>query len=284
MAGATSLEGLEGDAFWERYRSIMGPDGLLTYRYVGSHGAVALDRHHAESTARVRRDLRGPTGILASALSIMGGDAASAIDDAIAIPAPVHVTLVVLDDGAGVEDVRVRAEIAHEGRTQLVYRKRWEDAADPARVLAVGTSVSVVVGPAPEGHSYVPPGPGVPDDEHLPPLWAGFGARRRDDGAYELPELDAALGSTSASLHHGPTQVVLEAAAVDAATAAAGGDRLRLSHWDVTFTKKGKVGPFVAAAEVISARPDSVTCSAELRDEGVGDRVVAVATASFTRA
>ncbi len=33
------------------------------------------------------------------------------------------------------EEVRVRVEIAHEGRTQLVYRKRWEDAADPGREL-----------------------------------------------------------------------------------------------------------------------------------------------------
>src|SRR5678815_472230 len=90
MTGPRTLEGLEGKDFWDQYSSIMGPEGLLTYRYIGSTGARAIDRLHSESTALLRRDLRGPAGVLASALSIMGGDAASTIDDAIAIPAPVH--------------------------------------------------------------------------------------------------------------------------------------------------------------------------------------------------
>jgi len=282
MTGPRSLEGLEGEAFWDQYASIMGPGGLLTYRYIGSTGATALDRHHSESTALVRHDMRGPAGILAAAYSIVGGDAASTIDDAIAIPAPVHVDLQVLDAGEGVAELRCRCEITHEGRTQLVYRKQWEDATDPTRVLAVGTSVSVVIGPAPQGHQYVPPGPGVPDSPSLPPLWEAFGARRTG-GGYELPELSMELGSTSASLHHGPIQVVLEAAATDAAMEAAGGDRLRTSHWDVTFVRKGKVGPFTTRAEVVTARPDSVTCSATLHDEGVEGRMIACATAVFQR-
>jgi acyl-coenzyme A thioesterase PaaI-like protein len=281
MSGASSLEGLDPEAFWERYAAILGPGGLITYRYVGSNGAVALDRHHAVSTARVRRDLRGSTGILAAALSIMGGDADSAIDDAIAIPAPVHLTMELLDDGAGVDEVRIHTEITYEGRTQLVYRKRWEDAADPGRLLAVGTSLGAVVGPAPPGHRYVPPGPGVADEPGMPALWEGFGAQRLPTGGYRLPPLDATLGSTSASLHQGPTQVVLEAAAIDAAAAAAGGHDLQTVHWDVSFVRRGKAGPFRTAAEVVGASAAAVTVRAELHDEGVDDRVVALATAVF---
>jgi hypothetical protein len=283
MTAPRTLEGLEGQAFWDQYSSIMGPDGLLTYRYIGSLGARAIDRHHAESTARMRRDLRGPAGILASALGIMSGDAAATIDDAIAIPAPVHSSLALLDDGDGVEEVHVRLEIAHEGRTQLVYRKVWEDAADPSRTLAVGTSVSVVVGPAPEGHEYVHPGPGMADSPSLPPLWAAFGARQVDPGTYELPELSMELGSTSASLHHGPIQIVMEAAAIDAAVGAAGGDRIRLSHWDVTYMRRGKAGPFRTSCEVVAVRPDAISCAAGLHDAGVGGRMIAFANAVFRR-
>ena len=104
--------------------------------------------------------MRGPSGLLAAALEIMGGDCLSIIDDAIAIPAPAAYSLHVIDDGVGVEEVRVHGEISHAGRTQLFTRFSVEDAADPARVLALGINTSVVLGPAPEGHRYVPPGSG----------------------------------------------------------------------------------------------------------------------------
>jgi acyl-coenzyme A thioesterase PaaI-like protein len=282
VSGAKTLEGLGGDEFWEGYASIMGPDGLMTYRYIGG-GATALDRHTSVSTARLRRDMRGPAGLLAAPLEIVGGDCLSILDDAIAIPAPTECVLDILDDGVGVEEVRVHGEIAHEGRTQIFTRFRVEDAANPGRVLALGTNASVVVGPVPEGHRYVPPGPGVTDSPSLPPLWEAFGARRRTDGQYEIPELSVRLGSTSGSLHHGPTQVVLEAAATDAASGAAGTDALRVGHWSVIFVRRGKVGPFVTTTEVVSAGPDVIACQAALRDDGVGGRNIALATAVFRR-
>src|SRR3954462_402560 len=150
MTGVHTLEGLGGDAFWEQFETIMGPEGLMTYRYVGSHGAVAHDRFHSESTATLRRDMRGPAGVLASALAIMGGDCMGVIDDAIAIPAPTTLSIEVLDDGVGVDEVRVHGEIVHAGRTQIFSRVRLEDAGDPNRVLALGTNPAAVMGPAPE--------------------------------------------------------------------------------------------------------------------------------------
>jgi len=140
-----------------------------------------------------------------------------------------------------------------------------------------------VIGPSPEGARYVPPGPGMADSASLPPLWSAFGATRRDDGCYEIPGLTAALGSTSGSLHHGPTQVVLEAAATDAALEVAGGASLRLTHWDVVFVATGKVGPFVATAGVVSGRGASIGCQAALVDDGNGGRRIAAATAVFAR-
>jgi len=283
MSGVRTLEGAAGDDFWSAYEAIMGGDGLMTYRYIGSSGATVVDPRHSTSTARVRRDMRGPSGLLAAALEIMGGDCLSIIDDAIAIPAPAAYSLHVIDDGAGVEEVRVHGEISHAGRTQLFTRFRVEDAADPARVLALGINTSVVLGPAPEGHRYVPPGPGVEDSPSLPPLWEAFGAVRVAPGHYEIPELNARLGSTSASLHHGPTQVVLEAAATDVAVAALGSEALRVAQWTVTFLARGKVGPFVTESHVVSVGADLVTCEATLRDDGVDGRCIAMATAAFLR-
>src|SRR4051794_5482357 len=189
MTGVHTLEGLGGDAFWQQFDTIMGPEGLMTYRYIGSHGAVALDRLHSESTATLRSDMRGPGGVLASALAIMGGDCMGCIDDAIAIPAPTTLSLEVLDDAVGVDEVRVRGEIVHAGRTQIFSRVRIEDAGERGRVRALGTTPAGVMGPAPEGYPSVPPGPGMPDSPSLPPLWEAFGGQHRPGGGFEIPAL-----------------------------------------------------------------------------------------------
>jgi len=283
VSNEKTLVGLGGEEFWAQYEAIMGPEGLMTYRYIGSRGAVAHDAYHSESTAVVRRDMRGPAGILAAALEIMGGDCLSILDDAIAIPAPVNCSLGIVDRGDGVAEARVHGRIDHAGRSQMFTAFVISDAADPSRVLAIGSNLSVVMGPAPEGARYVPPGPGMADDDSLPLLWEAFGAVRREDGRYEIPELTAHLGSTSASLHHGPTQVILEAASTDAALAAAGGDGLTLSHWNVAFTARGTAGPFVTSVDVVRSTGRSIGCEATLVDEGSGGRRIATAAAVFRR-
>jgi hypothetical protein len=283
MSGTRTLEGVGGDAFWDEYAAIMGPDGLMTYRYVGG-GATALDRYRSEAPNRLRRDMRGPAGLQAAPLEIMGGDCLSILDDAIAIPAPISCSLDIVDQADGVDEVRVFGDIVYEGRKQIFTRFRIEAAAEPGRVLALGTNISSVVGPAPEGARYVHPGPGVSDSPTLPPFWQAFGGRKRADGRYEIPELNARLGSTSGSLHHGPTQVLLEAATTDAALAATGGDPLKMSHWTVAFIRRGKVGPFVTISTVLSVSDELVLCEAALHDEGVDGRSIATATAVFRRA
>ena len=41
--------------------------------------------------------------------------------------------------------------------------------------------------------------------------------------------------------------------------------------------KAGRVGPFVASAEITATRDDTVVCRAELRDDGADKQVIAVA-------
>jgi acyl-coenzyme A thioesterase PaaI-like protein len=275
-----ALQTTELDRFWQEFEAVMGgPDGLMTYRYLGTH-AESIDRHHATGSLRLRSDLRGPHGMLAAPLVILVADVIGILDDAIAVPAPTQMSIEIFDDGAGVERVFCIGEMFHEGRSQLFSRTRIVDAADHDRVLAVGRDAGTVVAPAPAGYRYVDPGPGVPDSPTLPPLWQAFGARRSSEGRLEIPELTGRIGSTSGSLHHGPTQVVLEAAATEAAVAAAGSDALRIRHWHVTFAARGKQGPFVATTEVVTATAEVVVIEAELHD---GERRIAVASATFER-
>jgi acyl-coenzyme A thioesterase PaaI-like protein len=215
-------------------------------------------------------------------LLILVADTIGILDDAIAVPAPVHYELAVLDDGAGVDEILCIGEMVHEGRSQLFSRARIVDVADHDRVLAVTRHSGVVLAKAPDGYHYVDPGPGVPDSPSLPPLWQAFGAQRRPDGRLEIRELTGRIGSTSGSLHHGPTQIILETAATEAAVASAGTDQLRLRQWYVAFVARGLTGPFVASTEVIAGRDSTVAVDAMLFDEGNG-RLIASATAVFER-
>jgi len=282
MGKVRALQEAELDKFWEQFTEVMGgPDGLMTYRYLGTH-AHAVDRHHATGTMRLRSDLRGRVGVQAAPLLILVADTIGILDDAIAVPAPVHFDLALIDDCEGVEEVYCIGEMYHEGRSQLFSSARIVDAADHSRVIALARDSGVVMAKAPEGYQYVDPGPGVEDSPALPPLWQAFGGQRREDGVIVITELTSRIGSTSASLHHGATQILLEAAATEAAQVAAGSDDLAMRHWYVAFVARGRMGPFVPSTQVVAVRHDTVSVEATLRDEG-DDRVIASATAVFAR-
>ena len=74
---------------------------------------------------------------------------------------------------------------------------------------------------------------------------------------------------------------MLEAAAVDLATAAADTDRLQAEGWSVFFTARGTHGPFAASGVATAGQGGRVACRLDLRDEGREGRVVASAQAVF---
>jgi acyl-coenzyme A thioesterase PaaI-like protein len=282
MSDVRALQTTELDQFWHEFEAVMGgPDGLMTYRYLGTH-ADAIDRHHATGSLGLRSDLRGPHGLLVAPLAILVADTIGILDDAIAVPAPTQMAIEILDDGVGVNRVFCIGEMFHEGRSQLFSRATMVDDADHDRVLALCRDSGSVMAPAPDGYHYVDPGPGVPDSPSLPPLWQAFGARRNDSGNLEIPALIGRIGSTSGSLHHGPTQVVLEAAATEAAVGAAGDGGVRMRNWHVTFSARGKTGPFETETELVTVTPEVVVVEAELHDRGQGRRIAA-ASAVFSR-
>jgi acyl-coenzyme A thioesterase PaaI-like protein len=268
---------------WDGWKRSLGEGGLVCYRYVGC-SSTALTRDTAEGGMRIRADLRTGGGLLVAPLGIALLDTAGINVDAIGQCAPTRIDVSVFGPAHDVEAVRIFGEIVREGRTQMFTQGRFEDAARPGRVIGFGTTSWAVMAPTPPGFVYVDPGPGVPDAPDLPPFVDAFGVVRRDDRAYELAGLSPSVGADS--LHQGPIQAMLEAAALDVARDAAGTDAVYAEHTGTTIVQRGKIGPFAATATVLARADgsDVVACAAELRDEGADARLVATGFSIYRRA
>jgi len=285
MARADELQHASAAEFWERFEKVMGgPDGLMTYRYLGTRADLATGGR--EGTMRIRRDMRNPAGgLMAAPLSIALADVGGVHGDAVGVPAPVMTSVHMLDSGTDVGAIRVRSEgRGHQGRTLSFGSTAVVlDADNLDRVLAVTQGMSVQLAAAPEGYRYVDPGEGVPDSPELPPLYEAFGGRKTDEG-FELPELSQRIGSTSGSLHHGPIQIILEAAATELVSRVAGTDHLQMADWTVMYTARGKVGPFLTTGTVDVGELGRYSARMQLLDSGADGRLVATALALFARA
>ena len=274
------IRDVPSEQYWETFERRW--TGLLSYRYLGrSHAGMDTG---AADTMRLRHDMRNAAGgIMAAPLCIASPEAGGMADDSF-VPNPVVASLQVLDDARGVDEILVQREVVRIGRQMGFSRSRIVDAADPDRVIALSEGMGVSIGTPPEGFEPVDNPPiEVEDSPDLPPLHLVFGARRRPDGAWELPPLSDELSSPDAALHLGPIHVVLEAAATELAAARAGTDALQVESWHVMFTARGKVGPFRVAGEAAGGPGGGrrLGCRLSLHDEGNGDRVVATASATF---
>jgi len=266
------------DEYWDRFEERW--TGLLSYRYLGKSNPT-LDRGGRE-TMRLRHDMRNPSGgIMAAPLCIASPESGGMADDAF-VPNPVVASLQILDDARDVGEIEVRRDVIRIGRQMGFSRSQIIDAANPERVIALAEGMGVSLGEPPPGFERVdnPPLP-IEDSPELPPLYVVFGARRRPDGTWELPELSDELSSPDAALHLGPIHVVLEAAATELASREAGTDALQVEDWHVMFVARGKVGPFRVGGEATSGGAGRIGCRMSLHDEGNGDRIVTTASAAF---
>ncbi|MGA8547713.1 MAG: hypothetical protein WB785_20955 [Mycobacterium sp.] len=277
---STDLRQADDAEFWEGFEKVMGPDGLLTYRYLGTRTVEGADGH-PEGSLRIRHDLRnGGGGLLAAPLSIAIADLGGTSSDATGVPAPVQSSVSILDSGRDVGEIRVRGVTLRNGKSMGFGQSEIRDAANPARVIAITRGIWVNLRAAPPGYRYVDPGPGIEDSPLLPPLPEAFGAKHFDLGVWELPELNAHLGSTTGSLHHGPTQIVLEGAALDLAEEVTNTGHAQIEDWSVMYVARGTTGPFRTAGQITCGH-DRISCRVVLRDSGNGDRLVASAVGVF---
>jgi acyl-coenzyme A thioesterase PaaI-like protein len=226
----------------------------------------------------IRRDLRGPGGLLAAPLGVALLDTAGINVDPLAVVSPTRIDVHVMEPGNGVARVQIEGSVLREGRTQFFTEGRIVDADRPERLLALGSAHWAVSGPNP-GYEYVDSRPGVPDTGELPPLYEAFGGRLRDDGNLAIPELTAELGRSG--LHQGPFQVIPEAAAMLAAESVSGTNQFWIQHQGTSIIHRGVGAPLVAHPQVIATSDQGLSVRVELRAEGADDRLCSVTVCRF---
>ncbi|OBK99925.1 hypothetical protein A5646_21125 [Mycobacterium sp. 1245499.0] len=257
--------------------------GLLSYRYIGrKHSAMNLGE--TDDTVAIRRDMRNDAGgIMVAPLAISSPEGCQT--DMVAVPNPVIASVQIVDPGYDVTRIEiVGSGIVHQGRTMGYGRCTIVDADNPSRVIAFNEGQGAIIGIPPEGLDRMDVSGTelvVEDSPDLPPLWQAFGASRRHDGHWILPELSTELASPDAALHIGPQHVVLETAAIDLAAEVAGTTKLQVVSWHVMFMSRGKVGPFRVEGTAHPGGSGRVGVRMLLHDEGNADKAVTSAAAVF---
>ena len=252
---------------------------LISYRYIGTYA----DEHgRAEATGglKIRRDLRGPVGLLAAPLGIALLAVAGVNVDPLSVVSPTRIDLDLFEPAADVSEVHFEGRLVRDGRSQHFTESRITDVSDPGRVIGFGGTHWAVSRPCPE-YTYVDPGPGVPDSADLPPLYEPYGAHLRGDGQLEVAEITPELGRNG--LHQGPFQVVTEAAARRAAEEALETDQFWIEHFGMSIVARGHGVPLVAHPEVLHLTAGSVAVRVEMRAEGDGGKVCSTAICRFQR-
>jgi acyl-coenzyme A thioesterase PaaI-like protein len=272
---------LTGDpaAYAAELRSRWG--GLLSYRYIG-RTYDSMDLGPTDNTVTVRHDMRNATGGLLLAVLGIASPEGGHMSDLEAVPNPVIHSCQILDPGRDVRRIEMVSEELKRGRQMGYSRSKIVDADRPQRVLALTQGQGVSIGVPPDGLTKMPVTPiDIVDSPDLPPLWQVFGGARRSDGHWRLPVLATEVASPDAALHIGPQFVILETAALDAATTLVGTVRLQAISSHVMFMARGKVGPFRAEAEAMGGADGVVAVRVLLYDEGNGDRLTTTGSYAF---
>lgn len=257
--------------------------GLLSYRYIGrNHSSMNLGE--IDDTVTIRRDMRNAAGgLMVAPLAISSPEGCQT--DMVAVPNPVIASVQIIDPGYDVKRIEiVGSGIVHQGRTMGYGRCTIVDADNPDRVIAFNEGQGAVIGVPPEGLGRMDVSGSelvIEDSADLPPLWQAFGAAKRGDGHWTLPELSTELASPDAALHIGPQHVVLETAATDLAAGLAGTSKVQVISWHVMFMSRGKVGPFRVEGTAHAGGPGRVGVRMLLHDEGNADKAVTSAAAIF---
>jgi hypothetical protein len=257
--------------------------GLLSYRYIGRNHS-SMNVGESDDTVTIRRDMRNEAGgLMVAPLAISSPEGCQT--DMVAVPNPVIASVQIIDPGYDVSTIEiVESGIVHQGRMMGYGRCKIVDADNPDRVIAFNEGQGAIIGIPPEGLDKMDVSGTelvIEDSPDLPPLWAAFGASRRDDGHWVLPALSLELASPDAALHIGPQHVVLETAAIDLAAEVAGTRKVQVVSWHVMFMSRGKAGPFRVEGTAHAGGPGRVGVRMLLHDEGNAGKAITSAAAIF---
>jgi len=266
------------DHYWEDLRRRW--TSLLSYRYLGrSH--QSLNSGPADPTMTLRHDMRNAAGGIMAAPICIASPEGGGISDDFAVPNPVIQSVQILDEARDVGRIEVISEVLKLGQRMGFSRSLIVDAENRDRVIALTEGQGVSLGSVPPGFEKMEEARiEVADSPDLPPLYKVFGASRRDDGHWALPELAIETASPDAALHLGPQHILLEAAASDLASDQAGTEQLQVESWHVMFLARGKTGPFRVEGEAIGGT-DRIGVRMTVHDEGNGDRAITSGSAVF---
>jgi len=278
----TDIRDTPPDEYWADFRHKW--TSLLSYRYLGRR-SPGLDTSVGRNTMPLRHDMRNAVGgIMAAPLCIAAPESGGMADD-LYVPNPVIASTQIVDDARGVREIAMQPETIRLGRYMGFSRTLIVDADDPDHLIALSSGMGVTLAGTPGNYEKIDNPPiDVVDSPSLPPLHQVFGATRRPDGSWTLPELSLELASPDAALHLGPQHIVLETAAMELAADRAGTNALQIEDWHVMFVARGKTGPFRATGESFLGGSGRIGCRLSLHDEGNDDRVITSASATFRRA
>ena len=253
--------------------------GLLSYRYIGRNHH-SMNTGPEDNTVTLRRDMRNAAGGLLVAPLMIASPEGDVGSDRETVPNPVINYCQILDPARDVKRIEVVGhEVLHAGARMGYSRCMIVDADNHDRVIAFNEGQGAKIGTVPDGLEKMDEAKlEIQDSPDLPPLWKAFGAWRRDDGHWALPELSVELASPDAALHIGPQHIVLETAAIDLAAALVGTDLLQMLSWHVMFVARGKVGPFRVDGKAERGVRGTVGVRLALHDEGNEDRRVTSAS------
>jgi hypothetical protein len=281
MAMESDIRETPADEYWSDFENRW--TALLSYRYLGKESSW-LDNAPEGTTMPLRHDMRNAAGgVMAAPLCIASPESGGMADD-LFVPNPVIASMQILDDARDVAKVAVLSETVHLGRTMGFSRSRVVDNENPDRVIALSTGMGISLGSTPPGFEKVDNPPiDVVDSPSMPPLHRVFGAKKRDDGSWTLPELQMEMASPDAALHLGPIHIVLETAANDLVAEHAGTDQVQIESWQVMFVARGKVGPFRVTGEAYDGGQGRIGVRLSLHDEGNKDRVTSTGSGVYRR-
>jgi len=257
---------------------------LLSYRYIGrNHGS--MNTGPVDNTVTLRHDMRNAAGGIMAAVLAISSPEGGGRSDLVSVPNPVIHSSQILDDARDVKRIEVfQSEVLKEGTKMDYSRSKIVDADNHDRVIAFTEGQGASIGTPPPGLERMPEAKiEIVDSPDLPPLWEVFGARRRSDGHWELPELSVELASPDAALHLGPQHIVLETAAIELAADLVGTDLLQVQTWHVMHLARGKIGPFRVDGEAVAGAEGRVGVRMTLHDEGNDDRAITSGSAVFRR-
>jgi hypothetical protein len=257
---------------------------LLSYRYIGrNHGS--MNTGPVDNTVTLRHDMRNAAGGIMAAVLAISSPEGGGRSDLVSGPNPVIHSSQILDDARDVKRIEVfQSEVLKEGTKMDYSRSKIVDADNHDRVIAFTEGQGASIGTPPPGLERMDEAKiEIVDSPDLPPLWEVFGARRRNDGHWELPELSVELASPDAALHLGPQHIVLETAAIELAANLVGTDLLQVQSWHVMHLSRGKIGPFRVDGEAVTGADGRVGVRMTLHDEGNEDRAITSGSAVFRR-